>query len=152
MQSNNSLWCGHRKRQSGKDVAVSLTKFGIQCFPEIGRMEGEYGMAFVISHEQIERMRVLNFLLKQKVNVLQRSGSPVNIIPQKDQLVPWLEIPADSSLRGFEVTVSIANENDFAGLQLYQLCFRGKSLFRLVEQLLCFFSGHTTEPFGFKKY
>jgi hypothetical protein len=123
MQSNNSIWCGHSQWQSGKDVAVSLTKFGIQSFPEIGGMESEYGMAFVISHEQIERMGALNFLFKQKVNVLQRSGSPVNIIPQKYQLVPWLEIPADNSLRGFEVTVSIANENDFAGLQLYQLCF-----------------------------
>jgi hypothetical protein len=84
MQSNDSIWRGHGKWQLGKDLTISLAKFGIQSFPEIGRVEAEYSMAFVISHKQVKRIGVLNFLPKQKVNVLQRSWSPVNIVPQKN--------------------------------------------------------------------
>src|SRR5512136_596155 len=97
-------------------------------------------------------MRVLSLLPKQKIDVLQGSWSPVNIVPQKNQFAFRLEIPADDLLRGFKITVSIANENDFACLQLYQLCFRGKPVGYLVEQLLCFFSGHATKRVVSEKY
>jgi hypothetical protein len=121
MQSNDSIWRGHGKGQAGKNITISLAKVGIQSFPEIGRVEAKYSMAFVISHKQVERAGVLNFLLKQEVNVLQGGRSPVNVISQKNQLVLRFQVPVDNLLCGFEVAMGIANENDFAGLQLYQL-------------------------------
>jgi hypothetical protein len=114
MQSNDAIWRGHSQWQLRKNLTISLAKFGIQSFPEIGRVEADYSMAFVISHKQIKRIGVLSFLPKQKVNVLQGSWPPVNIVPQKNQLILRLEIPVDNFLRGFEVTMSIADENDSA--------------------------------------
>ena len=152
MQSDDSIWRGHRKRQPGKDLTISLAKFGIQSFPEIGRVKGAYSIAFVISHEQIERTGVSYLLPKEKIDVLQGSWSPVDIVPEKNQFVSRLEIPADDFVRGFKITVSIANESDFAGCRLYQLCFRGEPVLCLVEQLLYFFPGHTTKRIVSKKY
>ncbi len=123
MQSDDSIWRGHRKREFGKDLAVSLAKFAIQRFPEIGRVEGTHGIALVISHEEVKRISVLDLLFKHEVDVLQRSWSPVNIVPQKNQLILRLEIPVDNFLRGFKVTMGIANENNPARFELYQLCF-----------------------------
>ena len=71
-------------------------------------------MALVISHKQIKRIGVLGLLPEQEVNVMQGGWSSVNIVAQKDQLIARLEIPVDNLLRGFEITMSIANKNDFA--------------------------------------
>src|SRR3989304_998695 len=121
MQSNDSIWRRHGQWQPGKDLTISLAKFGIQSFPEIGRVEAAHSIAFVISHKKVKRIEVLKFLFEQKVNVFQRGWSPVNIVPQENQLILWLEILANDLLRGLKVTMGIANENDPAGFQLYQL-------------------------------
>ena len=41
MQGNDSICGGHSQRQPGKNLTISLAKFGIQSFPEIGRVEAE---------------------------------------------------------------------------------------------------------------
>jgi hypothetical protein len=146
MQGDDSIGRGHRKRQVGKGPGyIAGEAPASSAFPEIGGVEATHGVAFVISHKQANGIGVLDFLFKQEVNVLQGGWSAVNIISQENQLIVRFEMSADNLLRGFEVTMSVANENDFAGFQLDQLGFRGKPLLRLVQQFLCCFSGHRTE-------
>jgi hypothetical protein len=69
MQGNDAIWGGGGQRQFGKDLAIPLAKLYIQSFPEIGGVKTDYSVAFVIPHEQIERLGMLDFLAEQEVDV-----------------------------------------------------------------------------------